>query len=171
MEANPYAAPSAVVDDVRSFRPDDLEARKATRGQRLGAALLDGVLQLLWIVPIVLMAARYNKTNGLSSEFGLVVWIVIAMVVAIGLVVINCLLLHRHGQTIGKRALGIKIVRSDGSRVGLGRVFVLRFLPITLLGMVPMIGRLVSLADVLAIFASERRCLHDMIADTIVIDC
>lgn len=170
MEANPYAAPSAVVDDLRSFRPDDLEARKATRGQRLGAAMLDGVLQLLWVIPIILMAARYNKANGLSGS-GLAVWIVIGMVLAIGLLVVNCILLHRNGQTIGKRALGIKVVRSDGSRIGLGRIFVLRFLPITLLGMVPMIGKLVSLVDVLAIFTSERRCLHDMIADTIVIDC
>ena len=171
MEANPYATPSAVVDDMRSFRPDDLEARKATRGQRLGAAMLDGVLQLRWVVPIILVAARYNKANGLSSGSALAVWIVIGIAVALGLLIVNCILLHRNGQTIGKRALGIKVVRTDGSRIGLGRIFLLRFLPITLLGMVPMIGRLVSLADVLTIFASERRCLHDMLADTIVIDC
>ena len=30
---------------------------------------------------------------------------------------INCYLLYRNGQTIGKRLLGIRIVRTDGSRI------------------------------------------------------
>ena len=35
---------------------------------------------------------------------------------------------------------------------------------------IPMIGSLVSLVDILLIFAQDRRTLHDHIADTIVID-
>ncbi|MEO6927120.1 MAG: hypothetical protein ABI129_10700 [Rhodanobacter sp.] len=38
METNPYAAPAAVVDDVRTGDALDLESRKSSRGKRLGAA-------------------------------------------------------------------------------------------------------------------------------------
>ena len=35
--------------------------------------------------------------------------------------------------------------------------------------MVPFVGGLVSLVDALLIFRDDRRCLHDEIADTIVV--
>lgn len=160
MEANPYAAPEAAVEDVGSFEPGDLESQKAGRGKRLGASLIDTFLMCLWIVPAV-MTVRYG-TQG---------WLVLAGGVALLQVVINCLLLHHNGQTIGKLALKIKVVRTDGSRIGLGRIILLRFLPIGLLGAIPVVGRFVGLVDSLMIFGTERRCLHDQIADTIVIDC
>jgi uncharacterized RDD family membrane protein YckC len=36
--------------------------------------------------------------------------------------------------------------------------------------MIPVVGRLINLVDPLLIFGKERRCLHDLIADTIVVD-
>ena len=42
MEANPYAAPAAVVDDVAAWDAYDLENRKAGRGKRRGAASAAG---------------------------------------------------------------------------------------------------------------------------------
>src|SRR6185312_14060663 len=139
MEANPYAAPEATVDDVRAWDAQGLEERKASRGKRLAAALLDGVINL-----------------------------VCALLVAI--FVVNCVMLHRSGQTIGKRMLDIAIVRTDGSRMGLLRYLFIRVLPVALLGVIPYIGRLATLIDPLLIFGNERRCLHDLIADTIVVD-
>jgi uncharacterized RDD family membrane protein YckC len=65
--------------------------------------------------------------------------------------------------------LGIRVVRRDGSHCGLARIFFARYLPVTLLGAVPFVGGLVSLVDALLIFRDDRRCLHDEIADTIVV--
>jgi uncharacterized RDD family membrane protein YckC len=79
-------------------------------------------------------------------------------------------MLYRSGQTIGKRALDIAVVRSDGSPVALSRYIFLRVAPMWLLGLIPLVGRFIGLVDPLLIFGKERRCLHDLIADTIVVD-
>ena len=63
----------------------------------------------------------------------------------VALVVWNCVWLHRYGQTVGKRALGIRIVRGNGERASLGRIFGLRYLPMMILGAIPFLGPLVTL--------------------------
>jgi uncharacterized RDD family membrane protein YckC len=70
-----------------------------------------------------------------------------------------------NGQTIAKKMLDIKVVRTDGSPVSLSRIFWLRNFVNGLLGVIP----LYSLIDVLLIFGAERQCIHDKIADTIVV--
>ena len=157
-EQNWYAAPQAAVADVGGMSADDLEARKASRGQRLGAAILDGL-----IVGIGAGIAGYGVDN---NKLVVVIGVLIFLAAVVG----NCVLLHQNGQTIGKRTLGIKIVRSNGDRIGLGRIIGMRIIPVGILGAIPYIGGLVSLVDSLLIFNNERRCLHDMIADTIVIN-
>ncbi|MEO5624517.1 MAG: RDD family protein, partial [Dokdonella sp.] len=87
----------------------------------------------------------------------------------IGVAVVNMVLLHRHGQTLAKRWLHIKIVRTDGSPCSLLRIIFARFLPLALLGAIPLIGKLISLTDSLLIFRQDYRCLHDHFADTIVV--
>jgi uncharacterized RDD family membrane protein YckC len=83
----------------------------------------------------------------------------------------NCVWLARYGQTVGKRALHIRIIRGNGGRASLGRIFLLRYLPVTLLGIVPLLGPLLTLTDILLIFRDSRKCLHDQLADTIVVKC
>jgi uncharacterized RDD family membrane protein YckC len=78
---------------------------------------------------------------------------------------LTILFVSRNGQSIGKKLLGIKVVRSDGSKASLGRIFWLRNVVNTLLGLIPMYG----LVDALLIFGEARQCVHDKIADTIVI--
>ena len=70
-----------------------------------------------------------------------------------------------NGQTIAKRIVGIKVIRTDGSPVSLGRIFWLRNVVNALLGVVP----LYNMIEVLFIFGEARQCLHDKIADTIVV--
>jgi len=59
----------------------------------------------------------------------------------------------------------IKIVRSDGSPVSLSRVIWLRNAVNMVLGIIPLYGFI----DALFIFGNARRCVHDHLADTIVI--
>ncbi len=171
MESNPYAAPAAVVDDVRGNTAKDLESRKASRGKRLGAVMLDGLVNVVWLAPFMwgaVMAAGVKQ--GLKPAGPMVGLMLLGTALLVATIVINCVLIHRYGQTIGKRTLDIAIVRTDGDRVGLARYIFLRVLPIGLLGVIPLVGKLAGLVDALLIFGAERRCLHDMIADTIVID-
>jgi uncharacterized RDD family membrane protein YckC len=66
--------------------------------------------------------------------------------------------------------LGIKIVHTDGSKIPLARILGLRWLPIAVLGFLPyFVGQIIPVIDVLFIFRESRKCLHDEIADTIVI--
>jgi uncharacterized RDD family membrane protein YckC len=75
------------------------------------------------------------------------------------------LLVARYGQTMGKRLLEMRVVRSDGSQAPLRRIFWLRNVVNALLGIIP----LYSIIDVLLIFGVRRQCIHDSIADTIVV--
>ena len=171
MESNPYAAPAAVVDDVAAWDKYDLENSKASRGKRLGAALTDGVISLIWLLPIIWGGSMVGDVRqGLKPAAPMTGLILFGLVLLLVILVINCMLMHRHGQTIGKRALDIAVVRTDGSRVGLLRYIFVRGVPISLLGAIPYVGSLITLVDLLMIFGKERRCLHDLIADTIVVD-
>jgi uncharacterized RDD family membrane protein YckC len=183
------AAPGATVrpgDDVdqyQEFRPPEAKLADAiaapmelaSRGTRLGAKTLDG-LAFAAVAMIVgmgsavaiplLQMGRGPRPFLLGYEIAAFGTMFLAMA---GLVVWNCVWLHRYGQTLGKRALRIRIVRTNGERAGLGRIFLLRFLPVFLLGLIPFLGPLLSLADTLLIFRDSRQCLHDQFADTVVV--
>ncbi|MGY3040253.1 putative RDD family membrane protein YckC [Rhodanobacter sp. TND4EL1] len=171
MESNPYAAPAAVIDDVQAWDAYDLENRKAGRGKRLGAALLDGLISVIWLAPVVwagFMAVDVRR--GIKPAGPMVALMLLGLALMITIIVVNCLMLHRSGQTIGKRALDIAVVRTDGSQVSLPRYIFLRVAPMLVLGMIPLVGKVSGLIDPLLIFGKEKRCLHDLIADTIVVD-
>jgi uncharacterized RDD family membrane protein YckC len=91
---------------------------------------------------------------GLLAFAGFIVWVVFTI-----------MYVARNGQTIAKKWLGIKVVRTDGSQASLGRIFWLRNVVNALLGIIPLYG----LIDVLLIFSDSRQCIHDKIADTIVV--
>jgi len=92
---------------------------------------------------------------------------------AVGLLVVFVVqtwLLTTRGQTIGKRMLGIRIVRyRDGSPAGFVHAVLLRSWLINLIGLVPTVGNYFPFLDLGFIFGPERRCLHDLIADTKVV--
>ena len=79
-------------------------------------------------------------------------------------------LVSTRGQTLGKRFLGIRIVRaSDGSNPGFARAWLLRALVPGIIGMLPMIGSVFTFVNYGFIFRADRRCLHDLLADTRVV--
>jgi uncharacterized RDD family membrane protein YckC len=45
-----------------------------------------------------------------------------------------------------------------------------RYLPISVVSVIPVVGPLLTLIDILFIFRSDRRCVHDLIADTQVLE-
>lgn len=168
--ANPYAAPSARVQEI----VEDGVQEPAERVTRLGAYFLDAAIIAIpaIVLAIVLpMSARHGGDASTASSVNAVVAVVGALfsLYALGVIILDCIWLHRYGQTIGKRMLKIRIVRTSGERCGLLRVIFARALPVGLLGAIPFVGWLFSLGDPLLIFREDRRCLHDLIADTMVV--
>jgi uncharacterized RDD family membrane protein YckC len=130
--------------------------------------MVDSVLSGIAIVPASALPQLIGSPDVDKHQLiaGLVAgW---TLVVGSAVLVINLVLWSRHGQSIGKRLLRTRIVRPDRSRATLGRIFWLRqFLP-GVLGFC--VGCLWWVLDGAFIFGRERRCLHDLIADTVVID-
>ena len=71
--------------------------------------------------------------------------------------------LGKWGQTLGKMAVGVKVVSPDGERIGYGRAAG-RVLAEIVTGFTIGIGYLMVLWD------DERRSLHDRIASTRVVN-
>lgn len=131
----------------------------ATRGQRLLAQLIDMGSMLLLAFLIFIGSGAASKPASVAFALALV-----------ALLLTQIYLLWKRGQTLGKIAMGIRIVRVETLENG---GFVTNVLLRTFLnGMitsVPIVGPLYGLVDALWIFKAERRCLHDLIAKTCVI--
>ncbi len=162
IETNPYQAPTAHVDDIVEVD----SGAPATRASRLGAYVLDVAIivfpALLIIGVIGYLFEADEQQSVLLSGVGVGVSMLMFLIV-------NIPLLYRYGQTIGKRIMGIRITRTDGSRAGLVRIVLLRYFLMGLVNAIPFVGPITSLLDPLLIFQKSRRCLHDLIADTVVL--
>ncbi len=149
--ANLYAAPRAAVIDV------DSEAELASRFQRLRAAIIDVMIYVVALLPFAVFYGKPMLGGSLSA------------LVILGIIGWNGVLLAQRGQTIGKKASGIRIVRTDDSDASFSRLFFMRLILTWVMGSVPFIGPLFSLVNVLFIFREDRRCIHDLICDTKVV--
>ncbi len=78
-------------------------------------------------------------------------------------------LLYKYGQTVGKKLMDIKITDLNGNLPTFNSVYGIRYLFMTIAPLVPIIGGLLSMADVLFIFRKDRRCIHDLLAGTKVV--
>jgi uncharacterized RDD family membrane protein YckC len=158
---NPYAPPQAKVVDVAI---DDDELELAGVGVRLGAYLIDQLL--FWFVIFTpLVVAIWLSVDPRPGNGAAIAWLACALG-TIALAWFNILYVIQNGQSIAKKWLGIKVVRSDGSPASLGRIFWLRNF---VNGLITSAFGLYFLVDSLLIFGDARQCVHDKIADTIVV--
>jgi uncharacterized RDD family membrane protein YckC len=156
------------------YQPQDTyEVEAATRLSRLGAVLVDGLVGFAPLGAILLMLPMLLLKGGTS---GLLILLGLAALVAVAVLITQIVLVARHGQTIGKKVLGIRMITSAGDIPSVWRVFFLRWLPFVVAAgvleyMLKLrgIGNVVHLLDALLIFQPNRRCLHDLLADTHVI--
>jgi uncharacterized RDD family membrane protein YckC len=157
---NPYAPPQAKVVDIAEDH-DDYELAGA--GVRLGAYIIDTVLSTL--VMIVAGVAFYLSFDDETGPGAGIAWLIF-IVSAGALIWFNVLYVIQNGQSVAKRWLGIKVIRTDGSPASLGRIFWLRNFVNSL---ITSVFGLYFLVDSLLIFSDSRQCVHDKIADTIVV--
>lgn len=160
---NPYAPPQSNVEDVQPLASAEL----ASRGARLGGALIDSLLSAMLLFPMLFAFDIWEELTQ-SPEFP-----VELQVLAIGLgiyAVLNGVLLVKYGQTIGKRLVGTRIVDFDDQQIlPFWKVFWVRYVPFTLVALIPGAGNVLPLVDVLFVFRADRRCLHDLLANTKVV--
>jgi uncharacterized RDD family membrane protein YckC len=165
---NPYAAPQADMSHDNDIEENEL----ASRWQRVGAAIIDGLIAMCWAVPLsfALGTISYQK-RGIQPPYSLTLLsIVLGFII---FVIVHGYFLKTNGQTIGKKLVGIRIVALDGNLATLGKLLGLRYLLIQLIFLIPgagaMLGGLLSVVDCLFVFRSDRRCVHDLIAGTRVV--
>ncbi|GAB3252883.1 RDD family protein [Chitinimonas naiadis] len=162
---NPYSA-SLAAAPAEQAAGNEL----ANRWVRLGAAVIDGVILMAasWLVlggAMFVLIAYFSALQDYVVLLGILI-----LLTGWGMyLAINGYLLHTRGQTVGKRLVGIRVVRSNGERASLANLILRRYLPFYLLGLLPFLGMLIILVDVLFIFGKDQRCLHDMLADTKVV--
>jgi uncharacterized RDD family membrane protein YckC len=165
--ANPYAPPRATVHDVAD---PSAPREHAGRAARLAAAVLDGIIAVVVIyLPLFLTGAIRFENGELDPAALMGPGGAIALAGALLWIGVTFYLVKRNGQTIGKKLVGIKVVRSDGSKASLGRIFWLRNIVNAIPSAIPFVGSLYGLVDHLFIFGDKRQCLHDKIADTVVV--
>lgn len=164
--SNPYAAPQADLTIQRA--PEDAEL--ASLGERLGAAVIDAIIMLVVvIVPTIMFYGGWSEWIDSASSESFAFTLASTTFSYLMYVVVNGYLLAKNGQSVGKKMLDIKIVRIDGSRASFVRLVGVRALFENALLLIPVVDIWLWIINVLFIFRRSRKCLHDTVADTIVI--
>ncbi|MDH5784854.1 MAG: RDD family protein [Chromatiales bacterium] len=167
MENDIYKTPeSNLVDDGVSSEGLVL----ASRFSRFAAAFIDGIIMMSVTLPLMYFTGGFvSMTSGVQPS--LQYTLAIGAVGLLVFVLINGSFLIRYGQTVGKKLLRIKIVDLEGRLPSVKSHLLPRYAVYMLLGYIPVAGSLLSLINILFIFGSERRCIHDRVASTRVVDC
>jgi uncharacterized RDD family membrane protein YckC len=154
----------------------------ATLGKRFWAFMLDGFFMMTALIMVmqsmglldpasstdmqavqVELQARVNALTGQQKSL-------LAISPFIIFFLLHGFLLQQYGQTLGKRIMGIAIVTMDNQKPAFMLLIIQRYLSQWIIGMVPVIGIFLRLADIRAIFRPDKRCIHDHIAKTKVVD-
>ena len=147
----------------------DTDSNMASRWARLGAYLVDTLLLILFFGVVLYLTGTSWEELG-ENELTVVDHIYYFFVGLGGYLFLNGYLLHKQGQTIGKWALGIKIVSFKSNKVlPLWKVFLIRYVPPVTVAMLPFVGIVLALVNDLFIFRKDKRCIHDHLAGTKVI--
>lgn len=185
---NPYKAPKTEITEAE-FVPQEVEL--ATIFERVLARVIDYlVFNLVVVVLVGIILSIYVIGFGIeevgrrvdemleADDFSLIrlnlidpsIWGAIILTHAIFLA-IHGFLINRYGQTMGKRLLKIAIVDADTyEKVPLPRLFVFRYLIWSIPALsFDLINWTIRVLDLCFGLRQNRRTLHDMTANTIVI--
>ena len=165
MQDDVYRPPEANV--VRPSEPGEFVL--ASRWRRLFGSMLDGIIILFVTAPLMFSSGYWERAVEQSLQATEPVYWSFAVFVIYAL--FNGYTLHTRGQTLGKMALGTQIVtHNEHQLLALWKVLFVRWLPISVLSSIPVAGGFVGLINALLIFKADKRCGHDHIAGTIVIN-
>jgi uncharacterized RDD family membrane protein YckC len=170
---SPYAPPSATLTSDEAFYGGG-EVVYAGFWKRVAAYLIDAfvigiVTQVVQLVVMGLFfgisaSSMSNPENMFASGTG-ILFVVALYLVPLAMNAAYYAAFHASSKqaTLGKMAVGIKVVRTDGTRISLARG-VGRFFATILSSLIIGIGFL------MAAFTERKQALHDMVCDTLVVD-
>jgi len=164
--ANPYAPPRARVRDVAAPRVTQVPAERSTR---LGAAIVDGLVFSVMVYGPMILGAVLGAMVAPSGDDGGMAALLSLGLTFVGFAIWTWMTLKQMrdtGQSLAKKYFNIKVVNGDGSPASLGKLIWKRNVITWVLSIIPLYG----LVEVLFIFGEDRKCLHDKIADTIVVE-
>ncbi len=144
-----------------SLKNVSTQSTLAKRSTRLFAAIIDLLIGIGTCIPGLIFYKYINESFG----FGVIGLSYLALLIS------QLYFMVKLGQSLGKRAVGIKIVRiADETIPGFAKIYLLRNFVPSLIGAIPYVGGVFVLVDYLFIFRDDKRCLHDLIAQTKVIN-
>lgn len=157
---NPYAAPQA--DLGSGYAEGDLsQAVPAGFWKRFSALVIDYLVIMMITFPVFMVIGVTMGMTGSEPGTGFEIFTNIFSLV-LGWAY-YCLQESSGAMgTLGKRARGLKVVRSDGSRITLARATGRYFAKIPS-------ALILGIGFLMAAFTERKQGLHDMLADTLVI--
>jgi len=138
---------------------------------RFAAYMIDGLI--MTVVAVVLIGIFVGimilTDQSVDDESPPGPIIVAALLLVAVLIVVNWLYealmtSSPRGATLGKVALGLRIVRFDGAQLSFGRATARHFVKYIVTPAVPLF-----IGYIMAAFTNRKRALHDILADTLVI--
>jgi uncharacterized RDD family membrane protein YckC len=150
-----WDAPTAAAPD-RLAQPASLEP--SGWWSRVGAQVIDGLVLIVAWVPLLILSPGEGESLSGGATLAVVLLYAAALLYAPLMLALN------NGQTVGKAAMSIRVVRyGDGASIGLGRAL-LREIPVKgVLSIIPLI-------DVLwPLWQKDNRALHDLVVDSWVV--
>lgn len=134
--------------------------------RRFCARFVDGLLQGVITIPIGMAVGFFFGASGRLQNGGpsaMLMMQAIVQVLSIGVALgYEVFFVRKYDATPGKLAMGLKLLRADGSSLSAGRI-VGRYFATFLSALTLLIGYII------AAFDDEKRALHDRICDTRVI--
>ncbi|HIE1101074.1 MULTISPECIES: RDD family protein [Stenotrophomonas] len=169
LSSSPYSAPAAAGGAGHGQPVVGGEVVYAGFWKRVAAYMIDYFVlvipgAIIGAIIGVLLGAGMGAAGSGESAIEVVAQVTSALInFGIGMAYYTWFHASRGGATLGKMAVGIKVVRSNGERLTLGRAFG-RYWAMLLSSFTLGIGFL------MAAFTERKQGLHDMICDTLVVD-
>ena len=165
MSENIYAVPEADLE-TPTTETDAL----ASRWRRFFAIMADGFLIMLILFPFMFFTIGWTEYLERASDPSIQFTVLTILSGLLIFLLLNTKMLITHGQTLGKRALKVKIVDMDGNKPT-GIQLLKRYGFSMSIQYIPIAGGFLYIAEVMFGLGKSKRCGHDYIAGTKVIKC
>lgn len=139
------------------------EALSCSRWKRFFGSIIDSIAGMASVAIGLALAMLIGSASGGEPDASL---FLVMVIVPAMLGICQLYMIAVEGRTVGKYCVKSKIVNLKGQPPGVFQGIVMRIIVIGFLGMIPFFG----LINACWIFNPPKRCLHDIIAGTYVID-